>query len=398
MNLLFTCNNFSVLDNVCSECNLFVCRCIHTDIHSFKDTFSWAENNLNEHLHFSNETLVRNQDSSHAVSSFIVNQSENQSFISNSNFRNTEETVVNLGMSRKGINMGFLNVQGLSSKFSEIDILLTAKDNENVHIFSMCETKLNSSKLTSAFRIPGFHLPFRKDNYTNGGGGILVYVKDHIIAKRREDLELNDIACLWLEISPNKGKSFLLGSLYRNPTERVEWLDRFEQFCESALNEGKEIILFGDFNKDLLNPNANREWLILTESLGLSQLVTQPTRVTNNTSTMIDHIYSTHEENLSKVDVCKIGISDHFAVFCNRKLNSNYKRNSHKSITYRSFRHFSEADFLNDLYVMPWGNIENYSNIDDALGAWYSLFIETVNKHAPIKQHRIKKKIFNQTG
>ena len=165
-----------------------------------------------------------------------------------------------------------------------------------MHVFSMCETKLNSRKLTSAFKIPGFHLPFRKDNHTNGGGGILVYVKDHIIAKRREDLELN-VVCLWLEISPNKGKSFLLESLYRNPTERVEWLDRFEQFCEHALNEGKEIIILGDFNKDLLNSNANREWLNMTESLGLSQLVTQPTRVTNNTSTLIDHIYSTHEEN-----------------------------------------------------------------------------------------------------
>ena len=134
------------------------------------------------------------------------------------------------------------------------------------------------------------------------------------MAKRREDLESNDIACLWLEISPSKGKSFLLGSLYRNPTERFEWMDRFEQFFESVLNEGKEIILLGDFNKDLLNPNAHREWLVLTESLGLSQLVTQPTRVTTNTSTLIDHIYSSHEDKLSKVSVCKIGISDHFAV------------------------------------------------------------------------------------
>ena len=194
--------------------------------------------------------------------------------------------------------MGFLNIQGLSSKFSEIQILLTSEENKNLHIFSMCESKLNNSKLTSAFKIKGFHLPFRKDNDTNYGGGILVYVKDHIMAKRREDLESNDIACLWLEISPSMGKSFLLGSLYRNPTERVEWMDRFEQFFENVLNEGKEIILQGDFNKDLLNPNAQREWLVLTESLGLSQLVTQPTRVTTNTSTLIDHIYSSHEDNL----------------------------------------------------------------------------------------------------
>ena len=42
---------------------------------------------------------------------------------------------------------------------------------------------------------------------------------------------------------------------------------------------------------------------------------------------------------------------------------------------------------------MPWDSIERYANIDDALEAWYSLFVETINKHAPIKKHRIKKYI-----
>ena len=170
-------------------------------------------------------------------------------------------------------------------------------------------------------------------------------------------------------------------------------MDRFEQFFENVLNEGKEIILLGDFNKDLLNPNAHREWLVLTESLGLSQLVTQPTRVTTNTSTLIDHIYCSHEDNLSKLSVCKIGISDHFAVVCNRKLNSSYKNNSNKSITYRSFKRFEENIFLNELAVLPWDSIERYANIGDALEAWYSLFVETINKHAPIKKHRFKKDI-----
>ena len=42
---------------------------------------------------------------------------------------------------------------------------------------------------------------------------------------------------------------------------------------------------------------------------------------------------------------------------------------------------------------MPWDSIERYANIDDALEAWYSLFVETINKHAPIKTRRIKKDI-----
>ena len=59
----------------------------------------------------------------------------------------------------------------------------------------------------------------------------------------------------------------MLGSLYRNPAERVEWVDRFEKFLETALNERKEIILLGDFDKDLFNSNIKKEWLTFTESI-----------------------------------------------------------------------------------------------------------------------------------
>ena len=57
-----------------------------------------------------------------------------------------------------------------------------------------------------------------------------------------------------------------MGSLYRNPIERVEWVDRFERSIDVVLNERKETILLGDFNRDLLDADANREWLIFTES------------------------------------------------------------------------------------------------------------------------------------
>ena len=39
--------------------------------------------------------------------------------------------------------------------------------------------------------------------------------------KRREDLETNDISCIWLEIIQEKGKSFLIGNLYRPPDSRI---------------------------------------------------------------------------------------------------------------------------------------------------------------------------------
>ena len=101
---------------------------------------------------------------------------------------------------------------------------------------------------------------YLKDNNTNGGGGIIVYVRNDIRAKRREVLETNEISCLWLEITPDKSKSFLVGNMYRPPDSKIEYNDRFEEFIVTVLNEEKEFILLGDFNKKLLNADTDREW------------------------------------------------------------------------------------------------------------------------------------------
>ena len=60
--------------------------------------------------------------------------------------------------------------------------MLTSVENKN---FAMCETKLKQHELSSAFHIDGFHQPFRRDNLKSCGGGIIVYVRNDIIAKRR---------------------------------------------------------------------------------------------------------------------------------------------------------------------------------------------------------------------
>ena len=57
------------------------------------------------------------------------------------------------------------------------------------------------------------------------------------------------------------------------------------------------------------------------------------------------------------------------------------------------FKNFDEIAFLNDLLAVPWSEIEMFNDIDESLEAWYSLFIKTVDKHAPIKTHRIKNDI-----
>ena len=223
-------------------------------------------------------------------------------------------------------------------------------------------------------------------------GGLIVYVKNGINARRREDLETQNIPCLWIEILHDKSKPFLVGNMYRPPDSRVEFNDRFEEFIDCLINEDKEFILLGDFNKDLLHIETDREWGNFTTSLGLTQLVNEPTRVTNASKTLIDHIYTNTEENIHRVHVERLCLSDHYAVFCNRKSQSNISKHSHQIITYRSFKNFEENRFINDLNSVPWETMEYFDKVDDIVSIWSTILLEVLDRHAPIKHQRIKKK------
>ena len=180
--------------------------------------------------------------------------------------------------------------------------------------------------------------------------------------------------------------------MYRPPDSKVEFNDRFEGFIDNVSKEGKEMILLGDFNKNLLNEHKDLEWENFITSLGFSQLVCDPTRVTDTTSTLIDHIYTNLDENISRVHVCKVSKSDRYAVFGNRKLNNFLKSNTHQTITYRSFKNFDESKFICDMSEVPWETIEYFNDIDEVVEVLNKIFLEVVNKHAQLKSHRIKRK------
>ena len=54
----------------------------------------------------------------------------------------------------------------------------------------------------------------------------------------------------------------------------------------------------------------------------LTQFVQMPTRVTQASSTLIDHVYSSHPENITNCFVSALSISDHFPICFTRKINS----------------------------------------------------------------------------
>lgn len=306
------------------------------------------------------------------------------------------QSMLNLGLSKKGFKMGHLNIQGIQNKIDQINLLLNSSQND-IHILGLSESKLRNDHMNSLFEIRNYQI-FRKDRVISTdrpehGGGLIVYVKDGIKCERRYDLECERIECMWLEIFQTNSRSFLVGNIYRHPSETISWNEDFEIQFDKILECDKEIYLMGDFNRDLMQENIKNPWLEYMESFGLFQTINTPTRITDQSATLIDHIYSNTQCNIMMTKVPKLGLSDHFPVFLSRKTNcSNGPKNTHFTISYRSFKHFNENSFVNDLKSTPWDIVKVFDDTNDSVEIWSSLFSDIINKHLPLRKHRVKRK------
>ena len=76
------------------------------------------------------------------------------------------------------------------------------------------------------------------------------------------------------------------------------------------------------------------------EPFGLTQLLSEATRVTNDTRTLIDHIYSNCPENVNSLNIPNIGLSDHFPIFLTRKMHVQPPKTNHYTISYYTIYEF----------------------------------------------------------
>ena len=106
--------------------------------------------------------------------------------------------------------------------------------------------------------------------------------------------------------------------------------------------------MMGDFNIDMKVP-ANTKWQNLLNLFDLTQLVNEPTRITPTSATIIDHVYTSHPENIIKCSVSSISLSDHFPICFTRKINNKIPKHKHITTSYRCYKHFDENQFLSEL-------------------------------------------------
>ena len=218
------------------------------------------------------------------------------------------------------------------------DLRLFMSQFKDIDILAINETKLDATIKDGEVHLPGYDV-VRKDRESNGRNsvGVCIYVRSNINFQLRADLSLNNLECLTVEISKLRSKPFLVSTWYRPPQSSPDLFSTFERTIDKIDAENLELYLVGDLKCNLLSEvvsNNSFHLLNIIDSYGLPRLITEPTRVTQYSSTLIDLCLTNFPDKISKSNVINIGISDHSAIYLTRKV-AHLRSNMHKTVEVR---------------------------------------------------------------
>ena len=265
-------------------------------------------------------------------------------------------------------------------------------------MITLSESWLKPDRSDSEFEISGYRL-FRKDRKGNNGG-VAVYARNDLVVTRRDDLEVDSVEGLWLEIAMPKSRGFLVGYFYR-PDRSSKYYDenfmvKLNSILDTATADGKEILLFGDFNCCFMSAHRNnsecKQLISLFKSLNLKQLINSPTRISKDSKSLIDLIAVNYPQNICDSGVVSTNLSDHELVYCVRKLN--WRKAPAQIKTFRNYANYNPSDFRRDHEGVTWNSVSAPDGppvgVNDLWTDFKRAFVTVADRHAPVIQKRVR--------
>ena len=121
-----------------------------------------------------------------------------------------------------------------------------------------------------------------------------------------------------VEVTPSNGKQVLVNCVYRAPNTNVDVLSDFIIAGLLRNNRNKTIYVCRDFYIDLLQSDKNNyisNFIDHLYSMGLHPLITRPTRITCQSKTLIDNIFTSDVISHIQSGLLINDTSDHLPIF-----------------------------------------------------------------------------------
>ena len=260
----------------------------------------------------------------------------------------------NVLKSLKGFRIGHLNITSLVRHVDELRIYMEDKPFDILSINQSC---LDDTVNLNTVNIQSYEIFTKSRN--REGDGVALYCRDNLTVINRTDLVPVELEAVCLEVIKPKFKPILIVSVYRPPNTSIELFEKIEILFQNVENDRKEVIIVGDLNCDLISvSNYTKRLNDLLNVFQMTQLIKEPTRITNTSATLIDVAIVSKPKNIGRSGVLHIGISDHSLIYVRKKIS--FAKKDIKTVNTRNYRNYIQQNFIADLsYHLALLNWEN---------------------------------------
>ena len=249
---------------------------------------------------------------------------------------------------------------------------------------TVTETWLSADVLDRELYLPGYTI-IRRDRNRHGGG-VAIYVSTSVSFRSLVD-PCPNLELIALEFTL-KSQLYTLGVIYRPTNANTDCLSNLYNYVNSMRHQNRSnLILCGDFNINVSSTSAltcasTNLFNQLCTDFCLSQVISQPTRVTSTSSTTIDLVLLSSPESLISSNVLSpIGSSDHNSISIKLKLPAGFRASERPT---RTIWLYGKANIcLSKQLLSNLPLINESDDIDEFWKRWSTHFMSVMQKCIP---------------
>ena len=269
-------------------------------------------------------------------------------------------------------------------------------------IIAISETKITYGQILVNVDINGYD--FIHCDSTTKAGGVGIYIKKTLPYKQKSEIniKLSFVENIWIEVKAATGP-IVVGVIGRLPTTRVNDYECFitnlcDIFTELCANN-TAFYAVGDNNIDLMLINVNQNYRKYVNSIlstTTKSAIDLPTRITDHSKTLLDHIYVNDPKHSYKSGVLLCDLSDHMSTFVCISIKKPIVKNTKKFLI-QDMKNFDLEEFLRTLNIKLYAaNLNSIDSVHDAFDKFEEVLQNTANKFAPLKKASIREKKISQ--
>ena len=119
---------------------------------------------------------------------------------------------------------------------------------------------------------------------------------------------------------------------------------------------------------------------------GLKQIINNPTRITDTTESLLDHILVNTPNKISQSGVISKGFSDQDLIYCTRK-HFKTKSGKHNSIKIRSMKNYSKELFLEELSKLAFPDYSTFQCVNTTYSDFISKLMTVIDQNSSNKRN-----------